>query len=402
MTVSNTNTWRHIPLSQCGEWLSGGTPSKSKSEYWGGDIPWISAKSLHDFYIRDSEDKVTELGAQNGTRLVPANTILFVVRGMSLANEFRIGITKREVTFNQDIKAIIHHDGFDPLFLAYAIRAKSARILGIVDEASHGTRRLSTDQISKVIIPLPPLPIQHRIADILGALDDKIELNRKMNRTLEAMAQALYKHWFVDGEYGETRGLLDLVDLNPRLSIPKGRKATYVDMKGIPTNGMSVEQVDVREYKSGSKFQNNDTLLARITPCLENGKTAFVDFLQDGEVGFGSTEFIVMRPKEGTSPQFVYCLARDPSFRSFAIQSMSGTSGRQRVQIDTLTLFQIETFDGSKMQQFHEMTQPWFAQVRANTQQIGALAEARDYLLPKLLSGEIEVEMAEERLEDAL
>lgn len=90
-------------------------------------------------------------------------------------------------------------------------------------------------------------------------------------------------------------------------------------------------------YLGGAKFCNGDTLMARITPCLENGKTAFVDVLKDGEVAFGSTEFIVMRAKKGISdPQFVYYLAISPTFRDVAIKSMVGSSGRQRVQQSVL------------------------------------------------------------------
>ena len=91
------------------------------------------------------------------------------------------------------------------------------------------------------------------------------------------------------------------------------------------------------EFAGGSKFCNGDTIMARITPYLENGKTAFVDVLDDGEVGFGSTEFIVLRAKKGISdPQFVYYLATSPVFRNIAIKSMVGSSGRQRVQQSVL------------------------------------------------------------------
>src|SRR5690625_4201006 len=92
------------PLGDCGKWLSGGTPSRSNMDFWGGEIPWISSKSLDRFYVQNSDLRVTEAGAANGTQLVPADTVLFVVRGMSLANEFRVGITQRPVTFNQDLK----------------------------------------------------------------------------------------------------------------------------------------------------------------------------------------------------------------------------------------------------------------------------------------------------------
>src|SRR5438477_2423653 len=102
-------------------------------------------------------------------------------------------------------------------------------------------------------------------------------------------------------------------------------------MKNMPTRGHCPDEVIQREFSSGTRFNNGDTLLARITPCLENGKTAFVDFLEEGQTGWGSTEFIVLCPKPPIPAFFGYCVARDNDFREFAIQQMTGTSGRQRV-----------------------------------------------------------------------
>src|SRR5690606_36551233 len=148
--------WTSRPLRDCAIWYSGGTPSKGNPDYWNGDIPWSSAKSLTEFFVGDSEDRVTEAGANNGTRLVPKGTILFIVRGMSLKSEFRMGITTRPVTFNQDLKALIAVDDVVPAFLAYAIKARTPEILGFVGEAGHGTGVLPTDRIQGLEIPLPP------------------------------------------------------------------------------------------------------------------------------------------------------------------------------------------------------------------------------------------------------
>jgi type I restriction enzyme S subunit len=153
---------------------------------------------MHEFFIRDSESRVTVKGSVNGTRLVPENTILFVVRGMSLAQEFRIGVTRVPVTFNQDLKAICPSRDLVPLYLAYTLKALTPQIMSIVDEASHGTRRLATDALARLEIPIPPLDEQRCIAGILEAFDDKIELNRRMNHTLEVIARAIFKSWFVD------------------------------------------------------------------------------------------------------------------------------------------------------------------------------------------------------------
>ena len=125
----------------------------------------------------------------------------------------------------------------------------------------------------------------------------------------------------------------DFLEFNPRLSIKKGTIATKVAMDKLQPFTKRIPTTEQAEFAGGSKFCNGDTIMARITPCLENGKTAFVDILADGEIAFGSTEFIVMRAREGVSdPQFVYYLATSPAFRNVAIKSMVGSSGRQRVQ----------------------------------------------------------------------
>ena len=125
----------------------------------------------------------------------------------------------------------------------------------------------------------------------------------------------------------------DFVEFNPLLSIKKGTIATKIAMDKLQPFTKKIPEIERGEFAGGSKFCNGDTIMARITPCLENGKTAFVDVLKDGEVAFGSTEFIVMRARAGISdPHFVYYLATSPAFRRVAIKSMVGSSGRQRVQ----------------------------------------------------------------------
>lgn len=134
----------------------------------------------------------------------------------------------------------------------------------------------------------------------------------------------------------------DFIEFNPRLSIKKGTVATKIAMDKLKPFTKKIPEIEKAEFNGGSKFCNGDTIMARITPCLENGKTAFVDVLNDGEVAFGSTEFIVMRAKEGVSdPQFVYYLATSPMFRNVAIKSMVGSSGRQRVQQSVLDELEI-------------------------------------------------------------
>ena len=138
----------------------------------------------------------------------------------------------------------------------------------------------------------------------------------------------------------------DFIDFNPRLSLKKGDIATKVAMDKLKPFTKKIPETEKAEFNGGAKFCNGDTVMARITPCLENGKTAYVDMLDDGEIGFGSTEFIVMRAKTGISdPQFVYYTAINPVFRNVAIKSIVGSSGRQRVQQSVLEELELSVPD---------------------------------------------------------
>ena len=155
-------------------------------------------------------------------------------------------------------------------------------------------------------------------------------------------------------------------------------------MADLSENTMRISGKISREYNGGSKFQNNDTLLARITPCLENGKTAFVDILNTNEIAAGSTEFIVMRAKENISPYYVYCLAKDENFRSYAISSMTGTSGRQRVHEKYLEKYEVPEIDIEHMRQFHIASKPIFELISLTTKESHALLRVKDLILSKL------------------
>ena len=125
----------------------------------------------------------------------------------------------------------------------------------------------------------------------------------------------------------------DFMEFNPRMNLKRGTIATKISMDKLQPYTKKIPETEQAEFSGGTKFSNGDTIMARITPCLENGKTAFIDCLNKDEVAFGSTEFIVLRAKPGVSDaQFVYYLATSPEFRQVAIKSMVGSSGRQRVQ----------------------------------------------------------------------
>lgn len=249
---------------------------------------------------------------------------------------------------------------------------------------------LSVKTLAKQEIELPALERQNKIVSILASLDEKIELNQKINENLERQAFALFENLLVNAP-DEECVISDIAVLNPRRSIAKNQLAKCIDMAHLPTSGAFPTGWETKPFNGGMKFSNGDTLLARITPCLENGKTAFIDFLEDGEVAFGSTEYIVLSPKEGTPPEFLYCLARYPLFVDYAVKNMNGSSGRQRVSADTVGQYRLPKLSREDFDEFGNAVAPLFLKMRYNSLENMRLTELRDTLLPRLISGEIDV-----------
>ena len=191
--------------------------------------------------------------------------------------------------------------------------------------------------------------------------------------------------------------IADLIEFNPSRKLVRGIKAPYLEMSYLSNNTFSPSNWRMREFSSGMRFINKDTLLARITPCLENGKAAYIKFLKDGQVAWGSTEFIVMRPKIEIHPFFAYTLARNDEFRDYAIGCMEGSSGRQRVNVDYLANYSIKIPSRLTIHKFNEIAAFIEPKLHANAMQILTLQKLRDTLLPKLISGEVRVKKLRRR-----
>jgi type I restriction enzyme S subunit len=179
------------------------------------------------------------------------------------------------------------------------------------------------------------------------------------------------------------------MEVNPNRPLRKGQLAPYLDMASMPTTSARATGAVLRDFGSGMRFVNGDTLVARITPCLENGKTCFVDFLEDGQVGWGSTEYLVFRPKEPLPEEFAYFLARTDIFRSHAIANMTGTSGRQRVPAAAFDGFAVVVPNEAISTEFGRLSRAAISKMRASDSESYTLASLRDSLLPKLLAGEV-------------
>ena len=383
--------WDKVQLGDVATFLSGGTPRKDEDSYWGGDIPWISGATLTDRRLHSSERRLTSLGVENGSRIAPAGATLILVRGMSLLEEIRIGQAMRDLAFNQDVKALVPAPGIDAGFLTYALLARRPELLRMVHQAGHGTGVLATDLLRALWIMLPPTKEQRRIAGVLGALDDLIDTNHKISGDLEHLLAAKFALAGFDEPSNDGHRLADFISINPPCQKPR-TDAPYIDMAALPTDRARVASVVRRTPSGGARFRNGDTVMARITPCLENGKTAYIDLLGPGEVGIGSTEFIVLRSAGMLGHHWSYFLARSPRFREYAVQNMSGTSGRQRCPADAIERYSIATPDHAAASSFADLAEVLFEAIKKFDDEAHQAARTRDELLPLLLSERVRVE----------
>jgi type I restriction enzyme S subunit len=451
--------WAPIVLGDvCSKIGSGATPRGGSDVYLpSGPYALIRSQNVHnDGFHHEGLAYISEQHASELANVeVLEGDVLLNITGDSVARACQVDRGVLPARVNQHV-AIIRPDPerLDPCFLRYLLVSPEMQVKLLSWAGSGGTRNaLTKGMIESFEVSAPEnINEQRAIAHILGTLDDKIEVNRKMSQTLEEMARAIFKSWFVDfdpvrakaavrrehpnwtnaqvsraacpnlkpeiaeffpdrlvdselGEIPEVWGdvvLPKLIELNPTRILRKDQIAPYVDMANMPTRGHIPKEVVNRPFGSGTRFMNGDTLLARITPCLENGKTAFVDLLEEGQVGWGSTEYIVLRPREPLPPEFAYCLVRSEDFREFAIQSMTGTSGRQRVQVEALAHYRLAGPPAIVAKTFGSIVKPLFTRASVTAKESRTLAALRDALLLKLISGELRLKDAEKYIGRAL
>jgi type I restriction enzyme S subunit len=276
----------------------------------------------------------------------------------------------------------------DGRFLMHALN--QVPIAGHVTGAAQP--KLSKANLAALTIRCPSYADQLCISAVLGALDELIEFNERRIDLLEITVQALFRRFFGGISSSPASGntvASDLIDVNPKITKRTG-PFPRVTMADVSTTHSHVLPSSVTSSFNGSKFQRGDVLMARITPSLENGKTALALFLEPEQIGVGSTEFIVLRGKQ-VGPAFVYCAARNSSFRDHAIRSMSGASGRQRVANNCFDTLRMQKPAGSVEAEFESMAMPMLKLALQLRKMSDDMASARDLLLPRLVTGRLDI-----------
>ncbi len=419
--------WRWTALSDVARLETGHTPSRRHPEYWGGDVPWIGIKDATENYGRrltDTFQHTNELGIANSSaRILPANTVCL----SRTASVGYVVVMGKPMATSQDFVNWVCSDALDHRFLKYVLLAEHSAFLRFASGTTHQT--IYFPEVKAFHVCLPPLPEQRAIAYILGTLDDKIELNRRMNETLEAIARALFKSWFVDFDpvrakaEGRDPGLPQhLADLFPDSfedselgEIPSGWKVKSIgglaDVIGGTTpstkepaywdggthawatpkdlSGLSVPVLldTERRITDTGLSQVGSGLLPKGTVLLSS--RAPIGYLAVAEIPVAINQgFIAMVPKTGTPNLFLLLWA---SVAHDEIVSRANGSTFLEISKANFRPIPIVTPSDCVMQKFEQLARPLYERIVNNVRQSRTLAALRDALLPKLISGELRV-----------
>ncbi|WP_304332089.1 restriction endonuclease subunit S [Brachyspira innocens] len=415
---SNNNIWKKLKISECAEIICGGTPSTSKMEYWDGNIPWITPKDLSNYnsmYISKGNRNISELGLKNSSaKLLPKNTILLTTR----APIGYIAIAKNELSTNQGFKSLIMKDGNIPEFFYYLLKYNMDSIKNL----GNGTTfmEVNSTSLKKLELNIPPLEKQKKIASILSSLDDKIELNNRMNKILEEMAQTIFKEWFVnfnfpseEGKpYKDSGGKMIKSELG---AIPDGWKVDSLSN----VFDISIGKTPPRKEVECFSYDNKDIKWVSISDMGKSGLYILdtSEYLTPEAV---SKYNVVIVPKDTIILSFKLTIGRV----SIVIEDMTTNEAIAHIKtndkkLNEYTYFYLKNFKYSTLgstssiaqavnskliksikyivprknilDNFHLKVRDIFNKIKFNQIENQKLDSIRDTLLPKLMSGEIRV-----------
>lgn len=410
---------------------SGGTPSRRESSYYVNGIwPWVKTQELQDKWIDDTEEHITEVAVSaSSAKVLPANTVLVAMYGATVG---QLGLLRRPMTCNQACSAlVVDPKAADFRFVFYQLLQARSQLQSLATGAAQ--QNLSGALIKSLRFPYPPVSEQRLIAHILGTLDDKIELNRRMNETLEAMARALFKSWFVDFDpvaakaEGRDTGLpAEIADLFPDSfeeselgPVPAGWKVESVSLLADVVGGSTPSTKSPEYWQGGSHHwatpkdlsglwmpvlldterRITDTGLRQIASGLLPAGTVLlssrapIGYLAIAEVPTAINQgFIAMKPKPGVSNLFLLWWAHSASDE---IVSRANGSTFLEISKSAFRPIPVVTPTAAVFTVFDRAARPLYERIVNNERESRTLAALRDTLLPKLISGEIRVGDAE-------
>lgn len=399
-----SSTGKRVPLETlCLKISSGGTPSRKNQGFWtDGTISWYKTGELNDWYLDDSEEKITEDAlAQSSAKLFPENTILMAMYGDGKTIT-TLGLLREKAATNQACCVLIANPEIsDNIYLFYALKHHRHELLPLV--VAGAQRNLSTGIIKRFPVTTQPLPQQRSIANILSAYDELIENNRRRMELLEEAARQLYREWFVrlrfpgyehtkivNGvpEGWAKRSLKDLcVAIRETVSPDNVEPDTpYIGLEHMPRRSISLSEWGKAEQVSSSKhrFRAGEILFGKIRPYFHKVGIAFVD-------GVASSDAIIIRPNDAALLSMVLLTVSTDDFIAVTAQTMKEGSKMPRADWKQMQEFPVQFPPDGLLSAFSGTVDPILDQLKTLAFTSQKLRAARDLLLPRLMSGEIPV-----------
>lgn len=384
---------------------SGGTPKSTNEAFYNPqEIPWLKTGEVNYCRIYDTEKYISKEGLYNSSaKIIPTNSVIVAMYGQG-DTAGRVAINKIPLTTNQACCNLIINDKVaDCEFVYYKLSTLYEKMVSLKNGGAQPN--LNVKIIKSIEISLPPLPVQQRIASILSAYDDLIENNQKQIKLLEEAAQRLYKEWFVDlrfpghenvkivdgvPEGWESCKLRDVAEINGR-NIDENYpydKINYIDI-GSVRNGRILEKANynLEEAPGRAKriVQDGDVIWGMVRPNLR----AYAMVLNPDKNDVFSTGFAVLTSKK-VPFSFLYCNVTTEEFVGYLVNCTNGAA-YPAVKPIHFEEYNVSIPQNNLLNKFHNITEPYFRKIYYLSKQISSLREARDRLLPKLMSGEIEV-----------
>jgi type I restriction enzyme S subunit len=404
----NKLQWPTTTLGSELKFISGGTPRKNEEKYWNGNIPWVSSGEMSHSRIYKTQLNVTEEGASNGTKLAPINTIFVVVRGMSLAKEFRISLAMREMTFNQDVKAIYPSKKIDPIFLFYYLKSQANPIRDSASEAAHGTKKLDMPVLEQWPLTLPPKIIQIKISAILTSYDDLIENNKRRIILLKNIAEEIYKEYFVRFRFP------DYQNTEFEKGVPKGWEEKRIDSLGRVVTGKTPLTSNEKFYGGDIHFVKTPDMHGnmfinrteeRLTEDGLNSQPSQI--IPENSISvscIGTAGVVSITTQECSTNQQINSVSlskkEDLEWAYFTFKALKQTILAFGATGATMTNLSKGKFAGIKpivppedlRVAFHETVSPMFNEIKSLMRINNNLSETKNSLIPRLISGKLSVE----------
>jgi type I restriction enzyme, S subunit len=390
------SAWREICLGDLGRIVTGKTPSTSVSDYFGGDVPFVTPSDMfgHKVISRTARCLTNAGVAAVKGSFIPKGSVMVSCIGSDMGN---VTIAAHDCVSNQQINSIVVSEQFSGDFIYYNLSTRKAELQSMACSGS-AQPILNKGYFSQLPIVVPPLPEQRAIASVLGLLDDKIELNRRMNETLEALAQSLFKSWFVDATQsalpkGWRAGTLDEVAENPRRGIQPDEikpDTAYIGLEHMPRRSIALSDWGHTEKLESNKFEfkHREILFGKLRPYFHKVGVAPLD-------GVCSTDILVSTPKE---PAWFGLVLGHVSSVELVNHTNAASTGTKmpRANWNDISRYEVALPPKQLAADFTEKIRPLVERIIANIHESRTLAALRDALLPKLLSGELRVAKAEE------